>query len=137
MEVKVKNPFRVGNQVADSVFHEVLVRRCMSKRDGLMFKLFDLGNLSFDGIKNTTYKNIVGDCVRKLIEVCGSQEMLEQCIDNVRHKIEGVVKLSGRDDNFVKNFMDRVEEILAEFGVAVTNEYHALLRGTGEEAKQG
>jgi len=116
-KVVESNPFRQGkkNKVADNVFKACLKNACSNKREGLMFKLFDIGNMSFNDAKLLTYRNIVGAGVRKLMNNCNSREDLNKYVDYLKEDIMRIVKLGSDNEEFIKMFRESVDEICGEF----------------------
>jgi hypothetical protein len=121
-KVTVKNPFREEGSISDKVFVDVLQTACLNKRNGLMFKLFDIGNMSFSDAKLLTYRNIVGNSVRKFLAVCRSRDSMEQELEHLKSDILRIVRLSDNDQEFLRAFTDSVEAVCREFINTVDNE---------------
>jgi hypothetical protein len=118
----VKNPFREEGSVSDKVFVDVLQTACLNKRNGLMFKLFDIGNMSFSDAKLLTYRNIVGNGVRRFLAVCKSRDSMEQELEYLKSDILRIVRLSDNDQEFLRAFTDSIEAVCREFISNVDNE---------------
>lgn len=114
-KVKVKeeerNPYRKGE--GNSKFIEMVVERCFEKGNGLMFRLFDIGNLSFTGQKLFVYKNNVGSIVRRFANGIRNGEDVDKMFNEMREEMEKVVKLAC-DDGGEKGrvFMEKVDREL-------------------------
>lgn len=59
-----KNPYRMEKEVSKDLVDKV-VNLLFARPDGVMFRLFDLGNLAFSQEKNFVYRNQIGSLIRK------------------------------------------------------------------------
>jgi hypothetical protein len=111
------NPFRreKKNKAVDDIFKACLKNACSNKRDGLMFKLFDIGNMSFNDAKLLTYRNIVGAGVRKLMNSCNSREDLNKHVDYLKEDIMRIVRLGSDNEEFIKMFRESVDDVCGKF----------------------
>jgi len=112
--VSVKNPFR-SDDYSSRIFCDVLQKMCLNKRNGLLFRLFDIGNMSFTDAKLLTFRNVVGNSVRKLMANCKNRDMLEQELENLKENVMRLVRLGNNDGEFLKAFSDSIEVVLNEF----------------------
>lgn len=124
----VKNPFRKDDEldvVYDKLFVDVLGDRLMGK-GGLMFKLFDLGNLGLDKEKVLVFKNKIGAEVRKFWRSTPTRGDFERNVEEFELVLGDIGKLCfGGNSIAYEGYLGDVKRLLTEFVAEIISCYNA------------
>jgi len=110
------NPFKERQTVDESranILYGKLSVAFMKKPGGLLFKLFDLGTLSFqEDNRLKVYKDRVGDSVRKFLANIKIGNDPVKCYEALRYELFKTARLGIGDDSKHNLFCEAVDEIL-------------------------
>lgn len=114
-----KNPYRNEEVDVQKKVIEIAISKCFERGTGLMFKLFDIGNLTFEGNKLFVYKNNIGNIIRTFANGIRDGKDFDTAFNEMNQELEVVVRLACNDEEKSRIFMDKVNNELRAFRIFV------------------
>jgi len=105
------NPFRAGQEGQQKIVAAKIAAKFLGKNGGLMYKLFDLGNLAFIGTQAYVYKNEIGDSCRYFVKQLEANDF-EDSFKDFKTKLYQVARLSCPSEKQYEAFIQKMNEIV-------------------------
>jgi len=115
---EIENPYKEIEKNRDDVKAKHVAAKvstkCLERGTGVMFKLFDLGNLSFKGTQLYVYKNKVGDAIRFFIKMLDAGVEFEKSFNELTMELLKIARLSCSEQEQYDLFAKSINETVLE-----------------------